>query len=139
MAVAGDRIAAVAPPPGQLPLESGARTIDAGGRLVCPGFVDAHSHSDWSIHTNPGSPEHRAPGDHDGGGGQLRVDQRPRLRPLRDSLRVRLAGFGYHGEVGWSSFGEYLDAVRAMGISPNLAWFVGHSTVRAARGWWGPG
>ena len=29
-----------------------------------------------------GGPEHRAPGDHDGGGGQLRVDQRPRLRPL---------------------------------------------------------
>ena len=32
--------------------------------------------------------------------------------------------------MGWSSF-EYLDAVRAMGISPNLAWFAGHSTVRA--------
>src|SRR5581483_5507001 len=28
-------------------------TIDAGGRIVCPGFVDPHSHSDWSLLANP--------------------------------------------------------------------------------------
>ena len=133
VAVAGDRIAAVAPP-GQLPLESGARTIDASGRLVCPGFVDAHSHSDWSIHTNPGAQSTVRQGITTEVVGNCGLTNAPVSDLSRDSLRVRLAGFGYDGEVGWSSFGEYLDAVRAMGISPNLAWFAGHSTVRAAAG-----
>ena len=29
------------------------RTIDAAGRVVCPGFVDPHSHSDFTLLTNP--------------------------------------------------------------------------------------
>ena len=48
-AVQGDRIAEV----GRLSEVEAARTIDATGKIVCPGFVDAHSHSDWSVHNNP--------------------------------------------------------------------------------------
>ena len=29
------------------------RVIEAAGRIVCPGFVDPHSHSDWSLLANP--------------------------------------------------------------------------------------
>ena len=29
------------------------REIDAAGKIVCPGFVDPHSHSDWSLLANP--------------------------------------------------------------------------------------
>ena len=29
--------------------------VDATGLIVAPGFVDPHSHSDWTIHTNPGA------------------------------------------------------------------------------------
>ncbi|HEY3057936.1 MAG TPA: amidohydrolase family protein [Chloroflexota bacterium] len=29
------------------------RVVDAQGKVVCPGFVDAHSHSDWSLFANP--------------------------------------------------------------------------------------
>src|ERR1700739_4723084 len=41
VALEGDRIAAVGP---TLTGEA-ARTIDAAGRIVAPGFIDAHSHS----------------------------------------------------------------------------------------------
>src|SRR5262249_53189179 len=43
--VSGDRIAAV----GDLAGASAARTLDCGGRIVAPGFIDMHSHADWVI------------------------------------------------------------------------------------------
>jgi N-acyl-D-amino-acid deacylase len=47
LALAGDRIAAVAPAGA---LDAGAaRVVDVAGKIVCPGFVDLHSHSDWSL------------------------------------------------------------------------------------------
>ena len=50
VAISGDRIVEV----GHLPADpTAARVIDATGKIVCPGFVDAHSHSDRSIHANP--------------------------------------------------------------------------------------
>ncbi len=46
--IAGDRIAAV----GRID-EPAARTIDADGLFVCPGFVDMHTHSDLQLLVNP--------------------------------------------------------------------------------------
>jgi N-acyl-D-amino-acid deacylase len=133
VAVTGDRIDAVAPP-GSLPAESARRVVDATGRLVCPGFVDAHSHSDWSIHTNPTAQSTVRQGITTEVVGNCGLTNAPVSDLSRAAVRERLAGFGYDGPVTWSTFGEYLDAVRDMGISANLAWFVGHSTVRAAAG-----
>ena len=44
----GDRIAAV----GNLSGAEGRYEIDATGKIVCPGFVDCHSHSDRTILVN---------------------------------------------------------------------------------------
>ena len=49
VAIADDRIEHV----GNVDGHVADRTIDARGRVVCPGFVDPHSHSDWSILANP--------------------------------------------------------------------------------------
>ena len=43
--VRAGRIAAV----GDLTAASAARTIDCAGKVVAPGFIDMHSHSDWVI------------------------------------------------------------------------------------------
>jgi len=45
VAIRGDRIVAV----GHLPNAAAARVIDAAGKIVCPGFIDAHSHTDATI------------------------------------------------------------------------------------------
>jgi len=49
-------------------------------------------------------------------------------------VRSRLAAYGYEGPVAWRSFGEYLYDVENGGIAQNLAFFVGHSTIREAAG-----
>ncbi|MYH05992.1 MAG: amidohydrolase family protein [Acidimicrobiia bacterium] len=41
----GDRIAAV----GCLEGRQAKRTVDAGGLVVCPGFIDVHSHSEFAL------------------------------------------------------------------------------------------
>ncbi|WP_163506635.1 N-acyl-D-amino-acid deacylase family protein [Fodinicola acaciae] len=51
VAVAGDRIVAI----GSLDGVRAARTYDASGLVVCPGFVDIHTHSDLSLLSNPGA------------------------------------------------------------------------------------
>ena len=50
--ITDDRIVAV----GELPEQAG-RTIDAAGRIVAPGFIDAHAHSDFVLLRDPLNPE----------------------------------------------------------------------------------
>src|SRR5690554_2433384 len=45
VAVAGGRIVAVAAP-GTLDTRAAGETIDAAGKVVCPGFIDVHTHDD---------------------------------------------------------------------------------------------
>ncbi|MEW6398912.1 MAG: D-aminoacylase, partial [Bacillota bacterium] len=49
LGVMGDRIAAVGRLSGQL----ARRTVVAAGRVLTPGFIDIHSHSDVSYLINP--------------------------------------------------------------------------------------
>src|SRR5262245_25831946 len=44
VAVKGDRVVAVGRVGGEA-----ARVIDAAGLVVAPGFIDIHSHSDWTL------------------------------------------------------------------------------------------
>jgi N-acyl-D-amino-acid deacylase len=49
VAVIGDAIAAV----GAIPAEQAKRVLDATGHVVCPGFIDIHTHSDADIFVYP--------------------------------------------------------------------------------------
>ncbi|MBN9517908.1 D-aminoacylase [bacterium] len=49
VAVTGGRIAAV----GRFPESSAKTTLDAAGKVVCPGFVDAHVHGDLALLVDP--------------------------------------------------------------------------------------
>jgi len=49
VAIEGDRVVDVS----RLPGAEARRVIDATGKIVCPGFVDCHSHTDSTILVNP--------------------------------------------------------------------------------------
>lgn len=48
MAITDDKIAAI----GKLDAADAQKVIDATGRIVCPGFIDAHGHSDFTLFVN---------------------------------------------------------------------------------------
>jgi len=52
LGICGDRIEAI----GDLSKAEAKQTIDATGKIVCPGFIDAHSHSDAYLLIEPRAP-----------------------------------------------------------------------------------
>ena len=128
--IEGDRIVAVE----HLPEAEADRIIDAKGKIVCPGFIDCHSHSDWSLHTNPEMQSTVRQGVTTEIIGNCGFS----MAPLSDISRIyaqeTLQRFAYSGPVNWSSFADYLDTVALMKTAENLACFVGHNAIRMAVG-----
>ncbi|MBT9175899.1 MAG: D-aminoacylase [Firmicutes bacterium] len=113
IAVLGERIAAL----GQVD-EPARRVIDAAGRVVAPGFIDAHSHSDDALFKNPQAESKVRQGVTTEVIGQCGSSAAPRT-PSPD-----------HTEP-FASFAEYLDLLEARGIGVNVVPLVGHGNIRA--------
>lgn len=113
--------------------------IDASGRCVAPGFVDPHSHSDWSVHANRDAHSTIRQGVTTEVVGNCGLSNAPVSAASIQFVERRMRGYGYEGPVAWRSFGEYLADVESGGTAQNLAFFVGHSAVRAAAGVTGAG
>ena len=121
------------------PEETAARVIDATGKVVCPGFVDPHSHSDFSLLANPTAESTIRQGVTTEVVGNCGWSYAPVTDHSREFMSARLHTFGYDGPtIPWSSFGEHLEFLSGVGHSPNLAWFVGHNAIRLAAGVSGP-
>lgn len=128
VAVDGDRISVV----GRLRDATADRVIDATGLIVCPGFIDPHSHSDWSILGNPTAQSTIRQGVTTEIVGNCGVTYAPLSDATVGAAAGALRTFGYDDDVSWRGFGELLEVVRRTRTSQNLAWFVGHSALRDA-------
>ena len=128
VAVEGERIAAVAPGlAGQAD-----RVIDAAGKVVSPGFIDMHSHSDLFYFGCPSAESKIRQGVTTEVVGMCSFSQAP-LRPeQRDVVRGWAGGIGASLDLRWETFAQYLDALRAMRPAVNVAHFVGHGALRIA-------
>ena len=128
VAVEGDRIAAVAPA-----LDGPAeRVIDASGQAVAPGFIDMHSHSDLFYFACPSAESKVRQGVTTEVVGMCSFSQAP-LRPdQHDIVRGWAGGIGASLDVRWETFAQYLDALRAVQPTVNVAHFVGHGALRIA-------
>ncbi|ADD07514.1 homolog to D-aminoacylase (plasmid) [Natrialba magadii ATCC 43099] len=107
--------------------------IDVDGAVVCPGFVDTHSHSDLRLFGDPVL----APKIRQGVTTEILGQDGFSMAPVdrehgADEWEDHLSGLNgrLEGEWTWSSTSEYFDAIEANGVAPNVAMLVGHGTVR---------
>lgn len=132
LSIARDRIVAVGDATGI----DATRTIDCTGKVIAPGFIDMHSHSDWVIpHADHGAV--LAPLIEQGittiVGGNCGCSPAPFVAGNRHLLP--LVGRMLHDhdlDYRWSGMGEFLAALEQQGLALNLAQLVGHGTIRAA-------
>ena len=119
--------------------EEAAETIDATGQIVCPGFVDPHTHYDAQIFWDPYS----TPSNLFGVTSMVAGNCGFSLAPLGDAadgeylkhMMTKVEGIALEAlEQGvpwnWLSFAEYLDRVEESGTAINVAFMVGHSAIR---------
>ena len=113
------------------------RLIDAKGKVVCPGFIDMHSHSELSLLTDP----HHEPKVRQGVTTEAIGMDGLSYAPCSDANRLDLIKYliALNGEIpetfGWSTVGEFLDLF-VNTSSCNVAYFVPHISVRVeAMGW----
>ena len=98
---------------------------------MAPGFIDPHGHSDGSLFVDGALASHL----HQGYTTQLSGNCGDTLAPITDPGRelVELA-LRPNGLVarGGGTFAEYLDRVEEQPLGPNVAFLVGHGTVRGS-------
>ncbi|MGE0041777.1 MAG: amidohydrolase family protein [Vicinamibacterales bacterium] len=110
VAIRDGRIAAVGDVAG-----TAARTIDARGRVVAPGFIDSHSHSDMPLVTD--------------GDAQSKIRQGVTTEVIGESgsIAPRAAATD---DMPWTDFAGYFGVLERQSLSVNLLSYVGLGTVR---------
>ncbi|HXU44537.1 MAG TPA: amidohydrolase family protein [Thermoanaerobaculia bacterium] len=123
VAIQGDRIAAV----GDLKGAQGKTEIDARGLAVAPGFVNMLS---WATDTL--LVDGRAQSDVRQGVTLEVFGEGWSMGPLNETMRKE--ALEQQGDlkydIPWTTLGEYLEHLEKKGIAPNVASFVGATTVR---------
>lgn len=123
VAVDGDRIAAVGK--GRPP--AARQTVDARGQVIAPGFVNMLSWATESLLVDG-----RAVSDLKQGVTLQVMGEGWTMGPLTPAMRADMLASqsNLRFDVPWTTLGEYLAHLEGRGIAPNVASFVGATTVR---------
>jgi len=129
VAVEGDRIVEV----GELEGAEAEVVIDALGQAVTPGFVDMHSHADFTLPVWPTADSLV----HQGITTVVAMQCGASPAPLLDETREQVVAMMESEEMPlpwdeWSTFGSFLDYLRRIGTSLNVVPLVGQGAVRSA-------
>ncbi|MBT8366376.1 MAG: amidohydrolase family protein [Deltaproteobacteria bacterium] len=127
--IEGDRIAAI----GDLTRADTRERIDARGLTVAPGFIDMHTHSDFTLLVN-GAAENQV---HQGVTLEAIGQCGHGCAPVSDPAAFAKTIIGYHQgvDIAWDSFEEYLAHLEKRSLGVNVVALVGHGPIyRAIKG-----
>ena len=127
VAIQGDRICAIRSCLGSTPA---GRVIDAGDLLVCPGFVDIHSHSDLLALVNRRAESRVFDGVTTEICGNCGSSYFPATGEIRKAREEGLAK--YDLQLSWERASGYFRRLEDVGAPINRGFLVGHGTIRAA-------
>jgi N-acyl-D-amino-acid deacylase len=119
----GDRITAVR----DLSSAKATNVLDANGLAVSPGFINMLSWSTISlIEDGRGQSEIRQ------GVTTEIMGEGESMGPLNDAMKARIKSQqgDIKFDIQWTTLAEYLDYMQKRGISPNIASFIGATTIR---------
>src|SRR5471030_3260314 len=119
-------------------LGAAKETLDAGGLALAPGIIDGHTHYDAQITWDPFADPSPALGVTTAILGNCGFTIAPCRRADRDITMRNLTHVegmsidALRAGIRWDfeSFAEYLAMIEGSGVGPNVAAFVGHSSLR---------
>jgi N-acyl-D-amino-acid deacylase len=122
-----DRIVAV----GSIPEADAAVQINAHGKVVCPGFVDCHSHSDQTILANRQAASSLYQGVTTEFVGNCGLGFAPISERNRQAMTKAVGNTCPGVPLDWGEFAEFCDRI-AEGTAINMGLLVAHGVVRRA-------
>lgn len=128
IAIRGERIIGV----GEVVNSDCAKTIDASGLVVAPGFIDMHSHSDFPLLVNPRNESKIRQGVTTEVIGNCGASAAPVTEEKLDLLKEQADLDSLELEWDWLTMGEYFARLKGQGTALNVVALIGHGTVRAA-------
>ncbi|MGH3098551.1 MAG: N-acyl-D-amino-acid deacylase family protein [Streptosporangiales bacterium] len=114
--------------------EEARETVDVGGAVVCPGFIDGHTHSDLTIFDRSHAEIKLRQGVTTEVVGNCGMTAAPCRREASEPLRAYVEPILGKATTRWcwETVAKYVDALTEAQPAENVATYVGHNTLRVA-------
>lgn len=116
--------------------EASNNVIDASGYIVCPGFIDIDSHSDFSLFSNPSAESKIMQGittEIVGQGGRtLGPICEKHLEDLKQYSRSYVQNIDETNYWNWKTQADFINILKKKKMSVNIASLVGYGSIRVA-------
>jgi N-acyl-D-amino-acid deacylase len=110
--------------------KSALTVIDAEGLVVCPGFIDTHSHSDFTIVADPRAEGKLLQGITTEINGNCGMSAAPLRDKVYEKREEDLKDLGIRER--WSTLEEYFSILERLGAAINVAFLAGHGNIRGS-------
>ncbi|KKK70030.1 hypothetical protein LCGC14_2928100, partial [marine sediment metagenome] len=128
--IKGDRIVSVGQPDQADQSGQSMCTIDISGLVVSPGFIDVHSHSEFTVLADPRAEGKILQGITTEVNGNCGLSAAPLIKEAAARREADLKE--YRIPERWGSFREYFNILAERGPALNYATLVGHGNIRAS-------
>jgi N-acyl-D-amino-acid deacylase len=116
---------------GNIPAARGIAVVEVKGLAVCPGFVDAHDHTDVQLLVNPKAESSIRQGITTLVSGNCGSSPFPVADEILEEIKENLKDI-YGLELTWRDIDGFYSNLEQAGISLNYSSLVGHGTIRGA-------
>jgi N-acyl-D-amino-acid deacylase len=124
--ITGGKIARI----GRLGDKAATTVIDAQGLAVCPGFIDVHSHSDFTIVADPRAEGKLRQGITTEINGNCGMSAAPLRSKVSERREEDMRELGIRER--WSTLEEYFAVLEGLGVAVNVAFLAGHGNIRGS-------